>query len=172
MTARKPLTRNATETQKREPVRAAATGPQETIFSFRPMMTKPRVAAFGVAILVIAMLAFWLLRESHGKSSTPISAAEPTSRDTAALEALATRFVDDNRWDASAIEAFLQTWRATDIGIRAAAMERPALTRLREQITYNERVTTVLLDDSAPGSGKLEQAKALREFDQELGGVR
>ena len=134
------------------------TGLQEMIARLGSMTTGRRLAAFGMAALLFALLAFWLLHDPDGTSSTTISSAEAGSGETAALERWRHRFVDNNRWDAPSIEAFLQTWRAADAGTRKMAEERPAIARLREQITYNQR-TSMLLDDSARGSGRLNRQR-------------
>lgn len=123
---------------------------------------------FAGVIAVLAAVAFWFMRAPEAEAPAAIAPVVNGGGAVTALDALATRFVDDNRWEPSDINAFLQTWQRADISVRRRALNGTAVQRLRQQIASNLKVTSLLIDDSTQGISRTEQEQALQRFDHEL----
>jgi|GEM_PF-597206 len=186
-TARNPIAASPQAAAQSRPGRAApqtaagpVSAPRATIRPYSGPSTPaspPRKSGFGwlqiaglvIVMVVLAGVGFAFLMTPSAKNAKSASSQTPAAPDpAAALDDAATQFVDNGRWTATDIEAFLRTWNAAGEVARKDVIGRPSFVHLREQLAYNIRVTKVLLDDAAPDSSKIEQAKALDTMDQEL----
>lgn len=122
-------------------------------------------------LIVLAVAAFLLLKPKAppagaGGAVAPAAALNPQ---VLAVRKAADDFVAANVWEATAIEEFLQQWRALAADDRAKANEQPALRTLRYKLDQNIQAESQLVAPDAPPEER-QRLALLEGFARELSG--
>jgi hypothetical protein len=134
--------------------------------------TRSIVPVVVVAALVVLAIAGFLLLKPKAQpagAGADVAPAEALSPQVLAVRKAADDFVAVNVWDAAAVEAFLQQWRALDAADRARADEQPALRTLRYKLDQNIQAESQLVAPDAPPEER-QRLTLLEGFARELSG--
>jgi hypothetical protein len=122
-----------------------------------------------VAIVVLAGIAYTLMKPATPPGAGPATPAVPLSPQVQAVSKAADEFLAAKSWEAEPIERFLAAWRQLPAADRAVANEQPSMRTLRYQLDQNIQSESQLVAPDAPPEER-QRLSLLEGFARELAG--